>query len=253
MPNGNPYGVDLAYTHDVGFGDFARNAAQWLLEILAQCPDRSRLVVDLGCGSGIWAAALAEAGYSVVGVDFSADMIDIARRRVATTKFAAAKFAATTFHVASFVDFAVPPCRSVTALGEVFNYLFDPQNSLPMLRQVCQRVFDALVPGGVFIFDVAEPGRSAGRERGFYEGEDWACLVEYLHDEPRRQLTRRIVSFRRVGETYRRHEEIHRQQLFDRAAIVDMLRGIGFQAETVPGYGQQPFPPGVIGFVARKV
>ena len=242
MPTVKAYGVDLAYIHDVGFGDFARSAAPWLLEILAQCPDRSKLVVDLGCGSGIWAKTLADSGYSIVGVDLSADMIDIARRRAP----------AATFHVGSFVDFAIPICRSVTALGEVFNYLFDPENSLPTLSRVCRRVFDALIPGGVLIFDVAEPARCAGRERGFFEGEDWACLVEYLHGEPKQQLTRRIVTFRRVDGTYRRSEEIHRQQLYGRAAIADMLRSIGFQVDIVPGYGEHPFPPGLIGFVARK-
>jgi SAM-dependent methyltransferase len=242
MPSANPYDVDLAYIHDTGFGDFARGAAPGLLRILSGCDDRSKLVIDLGCGSGIWARTLADSGYTVIGLDISAEMIAIARRRVPEA----------TFQVGSFVDFAIPACRSVTALGEVFNYLFDPNNSLLALRQVCQRVFDALIPSGALVFDVAEPGRSSGLKRSFSEGADWACLVEYLHDENRQQLTRRIVTFRRVAEAYRRHEEIHRQQLFDRTAVAEMLRGVGFQVEIVPGYGPAPFPAGLVGFVARK-
>ena len=55
------YQQDLAYIHDVGYGDFARNSAPQLLELLAQAGVDEGLVVDLGCGSGIWAAALSKA------------------------------------------------------------------------------------------------------------------------------------------------------------------------------------------------
>jgi SAM-dependent methyltransferase len=242
MPNINAYDVDLAYIHDAGFGDFAENAAPSLLRIVSQFSDLSKLIVDLGCGSGIWARMLANSGYKVIGVDISAEMIELARQRVPEA----------TFHVGSFADFTIPACRSVTALGEVFNYLFDPNNSLPTLRRVCQNVFDALLPNGAFIFDVAEPGRCSGLKKSFWEGEDWACLVEYLHDEPTEQLTRRIVTFRKVGGAYRRHQETHRQQLYDRTAVAEMLRSIGYQVEIVPGYGRLPFPTGLVGFVARK-
>ena len=77
-------------------------------------------------------------------------------------------------------------------------------------------------------------------------------VVEFQHDEPRRQLARRIVTFRKFGDAYRRHEETHRQQLYERAAIAEILQGIGFQIETVSGYGSFRFPAGAVGFVARK-
>ncbi|HZM85247.1 MAG TPA: class I SAM-dependent methyltransferase, partial [Blastocatellia bacterium] len=81
------YKDDLAYIHDVGFGDFARNSARGLLEILREAGITSGLVVDLGCGSGLWARELVDAGYDVFGIDISAPMIDIARRRVPQGKF----------------------------------------------------------------------------------------------------------------------------------------------------------------------
>ena len=237
-----PYDTDLAYVHDTGYGDFARTAAPGLLKILARGGDTSRLVVDLGCGSGIWARLLVDSGYEVAGVDVSAAMIELARERVPQA----------VFRVRSFVDFAIPHCRAVTALGEVVNYLFDLDNSPETLRRVCQRVSDALVPGGAFVFDVAEPGRCRGVEQRFWEGEDWACLVEYVHDVPGQQLTRKIVTFRKLGETYRRHEETHRQKLYDRTSVAEILRSVGFQIEIVPGYGTTAFPQGLVGFVARK-
>ncbi|PLZ05962.1 class I SAM-dependent methyltransferase [Fischerella thermalis WC542] len=59
---------DLGYIHDVGFGAFSSESAPGLLEILHQKGINKGLVVDLGCGSGIWAKALTQAGYDVLGV-----------------------------------------------------------------------------------------------------------------------------------------------------------------------------------------
>jgi hypothetical protein len=84
------------------------------------------------------------------------------------------------------------------------------------------------------------------------EGDDWACLVECRRDAARQQLTRRIVSFRKVGVTYRRHEETHTQQLYPGRSIVDILRKIGFRVRQVRSFGEYLLPERVVGIVARK-
>ena len=86
------YKDDLAYIHDVGFGDFAKNAAPELLAILRQRGLTDGLVVDLGCGSGLWAEELCQAGYDVLGVDISPAMIEIARRRAPRARFEVGSF-----------------------------------------------------------------------------------------------------------------------------------------------------------------
>src|SRR5262245_46593229 len=219
MTHADAYRNDLAYIHDAGFGGFARGSSPGLLSLFRQNGIAEGVVVDLGCGSGIWTRDLADSGYEVVGVDMSPAMIELARQRVPEA----------TFHVQSFLEFRMPACRAVTALGEVFNYLFDPKNSLRTLRRVCQGVFDALTPKGLLVFDVAQPGRCQGVTQRFMEGEDWTCLVEYRHAVARQQLIRRIVSFRKVGDAYRRQEETHTQQLYAGTRIAEMLRKIGFR------------------------
>src|SRR5207253_656111 len=104
-PGRRSYGRDLAHVHDTGFGDFARRAAPHLLRRLASAGVRAGLVADLGCGSGIWARALADAGYEVLGVDLSADMLAIARSRVPEARFVHA----------SFLDASLPQCSGITA------------------------------------------------------------------------------------------------------------------------------------------
>jgi SAM-dependent methyltransferase len=242
MTEPRAYEHDLAYIHDQGFGGFARDSAPGLLALLDEAGIHDGRIVDLGCGSGIWARALADAGFQVMGVDISPAMIDIARRRVPEAEF----------HVGSFVRFEMPASRAVTALGEVFNYLFDTDHSPQTLQAVCRGIFDALSPGGVLIFDIALPGRSRGLTQAFREGEDWTCLVELAHDELSLQLSRRIVTFRKVGDGFRRHEETHRLQLFEEASVTEMLETIGFQVRPVLSYGTHRLPPDTLGFVARK-
>ncbi len=57
------YKEDLAFIHDTGHSDFALKSAPGILDILRRNEIRDGLVVDLGCGSGLWAEQLVKAGY----------------------------------------------------------------------------------------------------------------------------------------------------------------------------------------------
>ena len=53
-----------------------------LLDVLREADGRDvHRILDLGCGTGSHALVLAERGLDVVGVDRSADMTEIARRK----------------------------------------------------------------------------------------------------------------------------------------------------------------------------
>ncbi len=235
------YRPDLAYTHDVGFGTHARKSAPVLLEALRSSGLESGLVIDLGCGSGILSEAVAAAGYDVLGIDISAAMLELARRRVPTGQF----------REGSLLTAELPPCVGVAAVGEALNYLFDAGNTKRALSKLFRRVRDALCPGGAFLFDVAGPGRVPDdRRRGFVEGEDWAVLV--VQEEKGDRLVRQITSFRKVGELYRRDREEHHLRLLSAAELAEELRGIGFRARVLRGYGELRFGPGLAAVLARR-
>lgn len=236
------YAQDLAYIHDVGFGDFAREAAPGLLEILRRHGVTLGLVVDLGCGSGIWGERLVQAGYDVLGIDQSAAMLTLAREKAPRA----------TFRRTSLWSVKLPRCDAVTALGECFNYRFGPKAGPARLESLFSRIHAALRPGGVLIFDIAEPGRGAGPSEREWRGEDWALRVTVEEDARRRELTRRITAFRRVGKLYRRSEETHRLRLVNPSDVAAALRRAGFRVRVVRGYGELRFKPGLAALVARK-
>ncbi|HXG64800.1 MAG TPA: class I SAM-dependent methyltransferase [Blastocatellia bacterium] len=238
------YREDLAYIHDVGHSAFALKSAPGILEILRRSRIPDGLVVDLGCGSGLWAKELTKARYRVLGIDISESMIAIARQRAPEAEF----------RVASLFEADIPPCNAVTSISECINYLFDPQQCRRALVKLFRRVYNALAPGGVFIFDIVEPGqvKPGITVKGFTEGEDWVVLVEKEEDQKRATFTRRIITFRKVGADYRRDDEIHRQRLYKAADIARELRGVGFRVRTTRSYGRYALPKAHAAFIARK-
>ncbi|MBZ5537033.1 MAG: class I SAM-dependent methyltransferase [Acidobacteriia bacterium] len=238
----NAYRNDLSYIHDVGFGGFANRAAKGLLKLLRQAGITKGVVVDLGCGSGIWAQKLSGAGYEVWGIDLSPAMIRLARKRVPSVKFL----------TGSYLKVALPPCDAVTALGECFNYRFDKRNNLRELSRLFRRVYRALRPGGLFLFDMAGPGRGNVPHLRYWEGNGWAILVDVVEDQRKRQLTRQIMTFRKRGKLYRRDHETHSLHLFERTEITKQLRQAGFSVHLLHGYGKLPLPKSCTGFMARK-
>lgn len=239
------YGEDLACIHDAGFSGFARQTAPELLEILRQAGIEQGLVADLGCGSGIWASQLVEKGFRVVGFDISGPMLEMARQRVPQGEF----------RQESLFQARLPECDAVTALGECISYAFDPQSGLAALRKLFKRIRGILRPGGLLIFDFVQPGalKKARFRKDFRLGEDWAVMVEAEEDKESRELIRRITSFRKQGQLYRRSQEVHRLHTYPGVEMAGQLRGIGFRVRLVRGYGNYRFRRGVAGIIARKI
>jgi SAM-dependent methyltransferase len=239
------YGSDLAWVHHHYFGDLARNAGPAVLRALGHAGLDGGLVVDLGCGSGIVARAVTEAGYEVVGVDLSEDML----------RLAAVHAPAASFVQGPVIDFDVPACVAVTAVGECLNYAFDERTSLAEVAGLFERVHEALEPGGVLLFDAAGPGRLGPLKemQAIYDGGSWTLLMRASEDDAATTLQRDITVFRRVGKLYRRSDECHVLRLYRRQEITEELARTGFEVRRIPGYNDFRLPPGLAGFVATKV
>jgi SAM-dependent methyltransferase len=238
------YAKDLAYIHHVGFGDFARDAAPGLLRLLPAARGDGRQVIDLGCGSGIWAAALLRAGYRVTGLDPSSGMLSLARQVAPGAQFVRA----------SAYDFEFPACDAVTAIGEVLSYLPPGAKTAPSLPRLFRRIAGALRPGGLFVFDliVTTPGRPMAY-RTWRSGGDWGILADVSEQPARRRLVREITTFRRVGARYRQAHETHVVRVCSRAAIERMLRQAGFSVRVLRRYDAARLASRRLAFVARKL
>jgi SAM-dependent methyltransferase len=236
------YSPDLAHIHDTGFSGFARRAAPELVAILRRHGIRRGLVVDAGCGSGVLAAHLVDAGYRVLGIDASAAMIELARARAPRAKF----------RVASIPSVRFPRCSAIVAINEVVNYVATRGHAAHALGRFIARAHQALLPGGLLIFDFlasAERRTYAGKSRS---GADWAIVVRAETNRSGRVLTRHLTMFRKTGGEYRKSFETHRLRIYDREAVRQKLTRAGFAVTMRRSYGRLRLLPGDFAIIAAK-
>jgi SAM-dependent methyltransferase len=199
--------------------------------------------VELACGSGISTAMVQQAGFDVLGFDISPDMIELARERAPRASF----------EVVSLYDAEIPPCIAVTGIGEAFNYKFDERAGFDAMVGVFERAHAALAPGGIFMFDVAQPGRGLPRlEHHVWEGPGWRVTSETIESPAERILERRITTQRGL-KLDRVEVEVHRLALYDHDEVFTALRAAGFDPATLASYAEDyRFGPGHGGFYAAK-
>ncbi len=238
------YQADLAYVHDQSYSELAQAAALYLMELLTEREPAKTTIIDLGCGSGVFAEPLAKAGFKVTGIDYSADMIALAKARVPDAKFVQA----------SFLDYKIPKCHAVTAIGEVLNYQFDEKNNFQALTDLFEKIYQQLTKDGIFLFDFIEPGIQGimSESNRQVEGKDWNMFLRLVEDWETATLTRDITLFRKVGDLYHKSHEVHRVYLHHHYKVQSALEEIGFSVEMVHAYGDHQFREKHVGFVARK-
>ncbi|MCM2442439.1 class I SAM-dependent methyltransferase [Agrobacterium vitis] len=130
-------------------------------------------ILDLCCGTGQLAAALAERGFNVTGLDGSADMLRHARENAPSVAFTEGDACNFTFDT---------PFDAVLCTSASLNHM----QSVDDLVFVFSSVNRALTPGGIFVFDVNHPAQMSRYWRGHpTEGEintDFAWLITPQYD-----------------------------------------------------------------------
>ncbi|MEU5343609.1 class I SAM-dependent methyltransferase [Streptomyces sp. NPDC020766] len=109
----------------------------------------ARRVLDIGCGTGVFALLLADRGIEVVGVDPALASLDVARGKPGSERVRWIHGDATT----------LPPLQAdlATMTANAAQQIVDPQ----AWRKSLRGAFEALRPGGHFVFETRDPARRA--------------------------------------------------------------------------------------------
>lgn len=193
--------------------------------------ERSRIpvedVLDLGCGTGRITALMADKGFGLVGVDYSAEMLDHAR------KYNEGKN--TLLLLQDMREFELyGTVQAVYSSFDCLNYL----RTAADLETVFALVHNYLEPGGVFLFDLNTKYRFRevyGDNTFSYEFED-ELLV--WRNEPTRTGTRfvldRFFGFSEDGKCRYEHEE-QSETYHSEKRILRVAKETGFSLLAVSG------------------
>ena len=221
------YGAAFARIYNLRWGNFATQAAPLLRayhqSTLTESSDGHRLL-DLCCGTGQLSRHFLENGYQVTGLDLSPHMLDYARENCAAHIIAGqAQFIqgdAAEYHLDRPVHLAIST--------------FDALNHLPDLEALYDCfacTWNAVIPGGMFIFDLnTRLGLRRWSSTNIEENPDLTLFTHGLYDEISDRAYTRIHGFIRAEDgRYDPFDETAYNTAFDLTQVRAGLARVGWK------------------------
>ena len=190
-------------------------------EILDREGLHPRTAVDLACGTGSVSVLLARQGLEVTAVDMSEEMLTVAMEKA--------------------MDMETPPrfvCQRLEKLWlprgvdlavcalDSLDYITNPADCAEAIR----RIYRALNPGGIFIFDVNTPEKLRAMDGQVFldEDDDVYCVWRGEFDPETNICSYGMDLFQRVGDLWERSFEEHREYAYSAAQLKQYLKDAGF-------------------------
>ena len=198
--------------------------SRYVIELLKEEKIEEGLVLDLGCGTGKMTRLLATAGYDMIGIDNSEEMLEIARECQYEQEDGIL------YLLQDMREFELyGTVRAVVSICDSMNYILDEED----LLQVFRLVNNYLDPKGLFIFDMntrykyaellGETTITENREEGSFI---WENYFDEEEDINQYDLT---LFIREDGDLYRKYEETHFQRVYDLDVVKRLLEEAGME------------------------
>ena len=194
------------------------------------------LALELGCGTGKMLMQLGKAGYDMIGVDSSLDMLQIAREKCPADYLLLLQDMRS-FELYGTVAVTVSVCDSI-------NYIKDPED----LREVFCLVNNYLDPGGLFLFDfnTEHKYRDVIGETVIAEDREDVSFIwynDYDQESHINEISLRVF-VREREDLFRKFEETHFQRGYTLVEIRELLREAGMEfVDAWDGYEDRPAGP----------
>ena len=181
------------------------------------------LILDLGCGTGIMTEILAEAGYDMIGIDRSGEMLEAAmekRERSGNDIL---------YLCQDMREFELyGTVRAIVSVCDSMNYILDEEEFLAILTSAARNYLDY---GGLFIFDLNTEYkyRSVLGERTIAESrEEGSFIWENYYDEEERINEYDLTLFiREESGYYKKYEERHYQRAYTLDEVSSLVERSG--------------------------
>jgi SAM-dependent methyltransferase len=194
------------------------------------------LILDLGCGTGSLTELLADAGYDMIGVDNSEDMLQIAMdKRAESGKDIL-------YLLQDMREFELyGTVKAVLSICDCINYILEYND----LVEVFRLVNNYLDPGGVFIFDlntIYKYETVMGDTTIAEDREECSFIWDNYYDEDTRINEYDLSLFIREEEDlYRKYMETHHQRAYTMDEMKKALKEAGLEfLEAYDAFTREP-------------
>lgn len=193
----------------------------YLIELLKKYHIQDGLILDLACGTGQMTRLLKKAGYEMIGIDFSAEMLMCAME-------ASKGYDDILYLMQDMCEFELyGTVRAVVCVCDSINYLLEEEE----LLRVFTLVNNYLDPRGIFIFDIntifkyeqlmGEQIFSESKEAGSYIWEN------YYDSETQINEYKLTLFVKEEEELFRKYQEIHYQRGYTLETMISLLEQAG--------------------------
>lgn len=202
--------------------------AEYLISLLKEYGVKDGLLLDLGCGTGNMTELLSKAGYDMIGVDNSEEMLEIAmeKREKSGQNILYLLQDMREFELYGTVKGIVSICDSI-------NYILEEEELLEVFRLVN----NYLDPKGVFVFDfnTTHKYRDILGESTIAESrEDCSFIWDnyYYEEEEINEYELSLFVKDKESDLYRRYQEVHHQKAYELETIKNLIEQSGLEYVT---------------------
>ena len=197
----------------------------YLAGLLQEYGIEDGLVLDLGCGTGKLTRLLRAAGYDMIGIDNSSEMLETAREAEWDAPEDAGRERQILYLLQDMREFELyGTVRAVVSVCDCINYITEASELLTVFRLVN----NYLDPGGIFIFDLNTlyKYREILGETTICENREEASFIwDNYYDETTRVNAYDLTLFVREEDgRYQKYEETHFQKGYEAETIRRLLK-----------------------------
>lgn len=198
--------------------------ANYLEKLILEQGEKPLNILELGCGSGNVTLELLKKGYEVVGIDFSDEMLNIAKEKTE-------EFGESAIYIQQDlreIDFEVYEIDTIISANDTFNYI----TSIEEVEHILAYLHPRLKKGGQLIFDISSEYKLENVLGNNTYGEsfdDMVYLWENFYDKEEKLVNMEINFFEKTGSAYERFSETHIQKAYTAEEITGVLKSIGYE------------------------
>jgi SAM-dependent methyltransferase len=227
------YGKQFSQIYNLRWGNFSRQIAPQIKDYFEHTllGKQHKSMLDLCCGAGHLAAYFLQQGYTVIGIDLSAEIIEFARQNAGDyVKQEKAKFIR-----ADAANFTLEtPVSLVVSTYDALNHLPD----LSTLQNCFRSVYSSTIDGGLFVFDLNTRFglKTRWNSISVEDDEELTLINRSLFDEESNRAWTRITGFiHNQDGHYDRFEETVYNTAFELGMVKNSLIDAGWEKVCIVG------------------